>query len=842
MVKNIITSAVLVVFLTLGVGVDASAQTSNEFCWKDSYGRGVGTVPKACKSNQDRIGLLCYNKCPRGQKRFGFDCHSVCPSGMRDDGLFCRKAEYGRGAGYPWKFGDALNDRGMFKRCERKHGKRKCEKWGAVVYPKCKKGYKPFGCCICRPSVPNCKKLGLKPGIDLSCAKVVNVVGPQTGICGRGQQKDAGLCYKNCRSGYTGVGPVCWNKSPKGFVDCGMGAAKNSKICASVTSNQVISVGFLALNVATMGGSSAAQKSTKASKFAALKKKWEAFEKTKTYKRAAEAAKRAGQANNFYKAGKNIKTASTPEDKARAAANLAAVLDPTGVADVVGAFTYPKCSTMVSANPSMFTDKPAKTAPKSPKPANLAPRGAGNQVKWQKLPGKLRDIGVGANGVVWGVNKSQQIYRWTGKNWQKMPGAAVRVDVGPRGNAWVVNRSDDIFRWTGNKWQKIPGKLKDIGVGANGVVWGVNKSQQIYRWKGKNWQKMPGAAVRVDVDPRGNAWVINRSDDIFRWTGNKWQRIPGKLKDIGVGPRGKVWGVNKNQNIYRRDGNRWTKVNGRLTSISVGPGGIPYGTNSNDDIFRGGSKPPRLTNLKFPTFGARSSATPQCIQAEKTLRSKRMLNRAGTLIKNDCAVMYRKKWLKGKGKNNPRVCRPAWNALFKSKALGATKILVTKKCPIIYANRWRKQTNFHMPGTGGSIAGKVARLKVQHSNQCVDVSGGSKNKGQRLIQWSCHKGANQRFKLEPRGKGFYRIRAQHSNQCLDIRGGSKKRGADLIQWSCHNGPNQQWKLEAAGGGWYRIKARHSNQCLDVSGGSKKRGQKLIQWPCHKGANQKFRLN
>ncbi|MEK9931713.1 MAG: hypothetical protein VW557_13330, partial [Rhodospirillaceae bacterium] len=339
MAKNIITSAVLVVFLTLGVGVDASAQSSNEFCWKDSYGRGVGTVPKACKSNQDRIGLLCYNKCPRGQKRFGFDCHSVCPSGMRDDGLFCRKAEYGRGAGYPWKFGDALNDSGMFKRCERKHGKRKCEKWGAVVYPKCKKGYKPFGCCICRPSVPNCRKLGLKPGIDLSCAKVVNVVGPQTGICGRGQQKDAGLCYKNCRSGYTGVGPVCWNKSPKGFVDCGMGAAKNSKICASVTSNQVISVGFLALNVATMGGSSAAQKSTKASKFAALKKKWEAFEKTKSYKRAAEAAKRAGQANNFYKAGKNIKTASTPEDKARAAANLAAVLDPTGVADVVGAFT-----------------------------------------------------------------------------------------------------------------------------------------------------------------------------------------------------------------------------------------------------------------------------------------------------------------------------------------------------------------------------------------------------------------------------------------------------------------------------------------------------------------------
>ena len=80
------------------------------FCWKDSYGRGVGKIPGKCAPNEDRIGLLCYPKChtydyttSAGRSvrfsRFGFDCHQRCPSGFSNQGLYCRKAEYGRGAG-----------------------------------------------------------------------------------------------------------------------------------------------------------------------------------------------------------------------------------------------------------------------------------------------------------------------------------------------------------------------------------------------------------------------------------------------------------------------------------------------------------------------------------------------------------------------------------------------------------------------------------------------------------------------------------------------------------------------------------------------------------------------
>ena len=50
-----------------------------DFCWRGSYGRGVGKIPQKCMPNEDRIGLLCYPKChlydyttPQGNQRHFF--------------------------------------------------------------------------------------------------------------------------------------------------------------------------------------------------------------------------------------------------------------------------------------------------------------------------------------------------------------------------------------------------------------------------------------------------------------------------------------------------------------------------------------------------------------------------------------------------------------------------------------------------------------------------------------------------------------------------------------------------------------------------------------------------
>jgi hypothetical protein len=332
-----------------------------EFCWRDSDPRGVGKVPDACQQGRDRIGLLCYTKCGPHMQRAGFDCHSTCPPGMRDDGLFCRSAEYGRGAGYPWKIGDpAFNYDRARDRCEGEHGRGNCEKDGLIYYPKCKPGETAVGCCICRPPTPDCGKLGLNPGIDLSCAKKVVIGDPVTGVCGPGEQSDAGLCYPACKAGYKGVGPVCWGGAPPGWVECGMGAAKDSKTCESIVFNQVASVGKLAMTIATLGESDAAMSAenapAQASKLAQLKDQYNkmkaayeaAKKETPALQKAEDTFKASAQGSSkdkkFAAALNEAAEADTPEDLVRAAAQIASIVDSSGVSSIVEAYTYPKCS------------------------------------------------------------------------------------------------------------------------------------------------------------------------------------------------------------------------------------------------------------------------------------------------------------------------------------------------------------------------------------------------------------------------------------------------------------------------------------------------------------------
>jgi hypothetical protein len=47
--------------------------------------------PDRCPG-RDKLGLLCYSKCPGRYTRFGADCHQNYPSGFRDDGFFSPSA------------------------------------------------------------------------------------------------------------------------------------------------------------------------------------------------------------------------------------------------------------------------------------------------------------------------------------------------------------------------------------------------------------------------------------------------------------------------------------------------------------------------------------------------------------------------------------------------------------------------------------------------------------------------------------------------------------------------------------------------------------------------------
>ena len=79
------------------------------------------------------------------------------------------------------------------------------------------------------------------------------------------------------------------------------------------------------------------------------------------------------------------------------------------------------------------------------------------------MPGKLKQISVGSSSVVWGVNRDDKIYRWTGATWQQISGGLKYICVSRTGsNIWGVNKNNEIYYRSRNTWVKVSGRLKQI--------------------------------------------------------------------------------------------------------------------------------------------------------------------------------------------------------------------------------------------------------------------------------------------------------------------------------------------------------------------------------------------
>jgi hypothetical protein len=372
----ITTSSRQTVTLPLPVS-SAQSQSPNGVCWKDSYGRGVGVIPKECPAGAESVDGLCYSKCRQGYHGAVTMCvQSECPSNYRNDPLHCFKPGPITRSEYPWKFGDGLSMNDALARCRKDHGQDACEIRNAntMVYSKCPRGYKqaPVVTNLCTPSCEE-EDTGIKgmKDIGISCEKSTYDRGVGSiPDCGSDQVKDAGLCYKRCDNGYAGVGPVCWGSCPEKMpVNCGAMCAESKDACALATTNAVtspfISAGSIALIAVTAGGAAgatagiqvaktaattsakvaaklsaeaAAKASAKAAASAALKAKLKAAAKAGTKAAAIDAAVGAVMSGGAT-GGIAAATGQTWDP-----VEIAYGLDPTGIAEIVRAFNNPICT------------------------------------------------------------------------------------------------------------------------------------------------------------------------------------------------------------------------------------------------------------------------------------------------------------------------------------------------------------------------------------------------------------------------------------------------------------------------------------------------------------------
>jgi hypothetical protein len=209
-VKVIRDMSIIIALVIFGYGIKVVINKVENFPTNPiqaaiGYPRSPVSSPHGCYNGYEQNGLLCYPKCHSGFTGVGPVCWQDCPRGFRNDGAFCAKpAPYGRGAGYAWQFDD------MLSRCERKEG-RDCEMWGLIAYPKCDKGYYPFGCCICSPICPNSMV-----DIGVSCTKQTYGRGVGRPLMCKENEESLSvgtldiMCFEKCKFGYHGYGIWCF--------------------------------------------------------------------------------------------------------------------------------------------------------------------------------------------------------------------------------------------------------------------------------------------------------------------------------------------------------------------------------------------------------------------------------------------------------------------------------------------------------------------------------------------------------------------------------------------------------------------------------------------------------
>ena len=108
---------------------------------------------------------------------------------------------------------------------------------------------------------------------------------------------------------------------------------------------------------------------------------------------------------------------------------------------------------------------------------------------------------------------------------------------------------------------------------------------------------------------------------------------------------------------------------------------------------------------------------------------------------------------------------------------------ISGSCPGTWPN-----TRFISPTTTGGGGGSAV-IRGVGSNRCVDVPGGGKTGGTRVMLYDCHGGVNQKWNINSNGT----ISGVQSGLCLDAIGGGTVNGTLLALWPCNAaGSNQRW--------------------------------------------------
>ncbi len=142
------------------------------------------------------------------------------------------------------------------------------------------------------------------------------------------------------------------------------------------------------------------------------------------------------------------------------------------------------------------------------------------------------------------------------------------------------------------------------------------------------------------------------------------------------------------------------------------------------------------------------------------------------------------------------------------------------------------RTGVTLDGPAGETAVTPTAYRIinRNSGKCLDVSGASTADGADVFQWTCHSGANQRWRIEDLGDDTSRLVNVNSGKVLDLSNCGSADGTNIQQWSWLNNNCQRFRLIVTDqGGWVRLANVSSGKVADVASCGTGDGSDVRQW-------------
>lgn len=150
------------------------------------------------------------------------------------------------------------------------------------------------------------------------------------------------------------------------------------------------------------------------------------------------------------------------------------------------------------------------------------------------------------------------IFQWNPQSATRLPvpGALSQIAAGGDGSVWGLDSSNDVYRFTPqssspplNSIATLPSPVKQISVGVDGTACALDADDFIYFFERgtRTWQNVPGDLAQISVGSSENVWGVNAGGGIWAWQQNylpSWIGIPGELKQIAAAANGSVFGIN----------------------------------------------------------------------------------------------------------------------------------------------------------------------------------------------------------------------------------------------------------------------------------------------------------